>query len=130
MNENILGNYNQLFSKAIVGLNNKKLGSLDYSFENLNYKNYFDGVRNAISLISNQKRNLRFNSNSSIMKSNQNDYSSDFINTNNKIEFHHKSGWAEITYNYERKKSNGGQNLYNPDFGQEGYEFKRVLEKG
>ncbi|GIR22440.1 MAG: hypothetical protein CM15mP36_16470 [Flavobacteriales bacterium] len=31
-------------------------------------------------------------------------------------------------YNYERKKSNGPQNLYNPDFGQEGYEFKRVLE--
>ena len=59
------------------------------------------------------------------MKSEQNDYSSNFINTNNKIEFHHKSGWAEITYNYERKKSNGPQNLYNPDFGQEGYEFKK-----
>ena len=129
LNENILGNYNQLFSKAIVGLNNKKLGSLDYSFENLNYKNYFNGVRNAISLISNQKRNLRFNSNSSIMKSNQNDYSSDFINTNNKIEFHHKSGWAEISYNYERKNGNGPQNLYNPDFGQEGYEFKKGFGK-
>ena len=129
LNENILGNYNQLFSKATVGLNNNKLGSLDYSFENLNYKNYFNGVRNAISLISNQKRNLRFNSNSSIMKSNQNDYSSDFINTNNKIEFHHKSGWTEISYNYERKKGNGPQNLYNPDFGQEGYEFKKGFGK-
>ena len=129
LNENILGNYNQLFSKAIVGLNNKKLGSLDYSFENLNYKNYFNGVRNTVSIISNQKRNLRFNSNSSIMKSDQNDYSSDFINSNNKIEFHHKSGWAEITYNYERKKSNGAQNLYNPDFGQEGYEFKKGFGK-
>ena len=101
LTENILGNYNQLYSKGIIGLNNKKLGSLDYSFENLNYKNYFNGVRNALSLISNQKRNLRFNSKSSIMKSEQNDYSSDFINTNNKIEFHHISGWAEITYNYE-----------------------------
>ena len=63
------------------------------------------------------------------MKSDQNDYSSDFINSNNKIEFHHKSGWAEITYNYERKKSNGGQNLYNPDFGREGYEFKKGFGK-
>ena len=63
------------------------------------------------------------------MKSDQNDYSSDFINSNNKIEFHHKIGWAEITYNYERKKSNGAQNLYNPDFGQEGYEFKKGFGK-
>ena len=125
LNENILGNYNQLFSKAFVGLNNKKLGSIDYSFENLNYRDYFNGLRNAVSVISNQKRNLRFNTNSSIMKSDQNDYSSDFINSNNKIEFHHKIGWAEITYNYERKKSKGAQNLYNPDFGQEGYEFKK-----
>ena len=66
LTENILGNYNQLYSRAIIGLNNKKLGSLDYSFENLNYRNYFNGVRNAVSVISNQKRNLRFNTNSSI----------------------------------------------------------------
>ncbi|GIR22439.1 MAG: hypothetical protein CM15mP36_16460 [Flavobacteriales bacterium] len=55
LTENILGNYNQLYSKAIIGLNNKKYGSLDYSFQNLNYKNYFNGIRNALNLISNQK---------------------------------------------------------------------------
>ena len=58
------------------------------------------------------------------MQSDQNDYSSDFINSNNYIQLYHKIGWIEINYNHERKKSKGIQGLANPDFGQETYQFK------
>ena len=58
------------------------------------------------------------------MQSDQNDYSSDFINSNNYIQLDHKIGWIEINYNHERKKSKGIQGLANPDFGQETYQFK------
>ena len=129
LNENILNNYNQLFTKAAIQINNKKRGLIDYNFENLNYKNHFNGVRNTLNLISNQNKALRISSTNSIMNSDQNDYSSDFINSNNKIELDHKIGWAEITYNFERKSSNGIQNLFNPDFGQKGYEIKKGFGK-
>ena len=59
------------------------------------------------------------------MQSDQDDYSSNFINSKNYIYLNHKIGWAEINYNYERKKSNGIQGLSNPDFGQAIYQFKK-----
>ena len=125
LNENISKNYNQFYTKAIIGLSNEKIGALDYKFENLNYGNYFNGFRNSIDIKSNKLKNLKFNSINSLMGSNQNDYSSDFINSFNNIQVDHKIGWAEITYNYERKKSKGVQNLLNPDFGHELYQFKK-----
>ena len=125
LNENISKNYNQFYTKAIIGLSNEKIGALDYKFENLNYGSYFNGFRNSIDIKSNKLKNLKFNSINSLMGSNQNDYSSDFINSFNNIQVDHKIGWAEITYNYERKKSKGVQNLLNPDFGHELYQFKK-----
>ena len=41
-------------------------------------------------------------SKNSFMQSDQNDYSSDFINSNNYIQLDHKIGWIEINYNHER----------------------------
>ena len=125
LNENISKNYNQLFTKAIIELSNNKIGSLNYRFENLNYGDYFNGVRNSINFKTNELKNLKFNSSTSIMGSDQNDYSSDLIYSNNNIQLDHNIGWAEITYNYERKKSKGAQNLLNPDFGHELYQFKK-----
>ena len=125
LNENISKNYNQFYTKAIIELSNEKIGALDYKFENLNYGSYFNGFRNSIDIKSNKLKNLKFNSINSLMGSNQNDYSSDFINSFNNIQVDHKIGWAEITYNYERKKSKGVQNLLNPDFGHELYQFKK-----
>ena len=63
------------------------------------------------------------------MKSDQNNYNSNFINSKNKAEYNYKIGWAEVTYNYERKKSNAVQNLFNPDFGHEEYQFKKGFGK-
>ena len=129
LNENISNNYNQLFTKFNIGINTKKIGQFNYNFENLNYKNYFNGLRNSLNVILNQNKNLRISSNSSIMKSDQNNYNSNFINSKNKAEYNYKIGWAEVTYNYERKKSNAVQNLFNPDFGHEEYQFKKGFGK-
>ena len=125
LNENILENYNQFFSKASFELSNNKFGLLNYKIENLNYDNYFKGVRNNINLESNKNKNLSLSSNNKLMESNQSGYTSSFINTKNKIQLNHKIGWAEILYNYERKKSNGIENILNPDFGQELYQIKK-----
>ena len=124
-----MNNYNQLFTKFNIGINTKKIGQFNYNFENLNYKNYFNGLRNSLNVILNQNKNLRISSNSSIMKSDQNNYNSNFINSKNKAEYNYKIGWAEVTYNYERKKSNAVQNLFNPDFGHEEYQFKKGFGK-
>ena len=59
------------------------------------------------------------------MQSDQEDYSSNFIKTDNNIKLDHKIGWVEINYNFERKKSSGIQGLSNPDFGQEAYQLKK-----
>ena len=47
--------------------------------------------------IKNSLKNLKFNSSTSIMGSDQNDYSSDLIYSNNNIQLDHNIGWAEIT---------------------------------
>ena len=107
LNENILENYNQFFSKASFELSNNKFGLLNYKIENLNYDNYFKGVRNTVNLESNKNKNLSLSSNNKLMESNQSGYTSSFINTKNKIQLNHKIGWAEILYNYERKKVMG-----------------------
>ena len=125
LNENILENYNQFFSKASFELSNNKFGILNYKLENLNYDNYFKGVRNTVNLESNKNKNLSLSSNNKLMESNQSGYTSSFINTKNKIQLNHKIGWAEILYNYERKKSDGIENILNPDFGQELYQIKK-----
>ena len=124
LNENISGNYNQLLTKGILELNNEKIGVLNYSFENLKYGDLFSGIRNNLNINSDKNRNLKLSSKNSFMQSDQNDYSSDFINSNNYVQLDHKIGWIEINYNHERKKSKGIQGLANPDFGQETYQFK------
>ena len=86
LNENISGNYNQLLTKGILELNNEKIGVLNYSFENLKYGDLFRGIRNNLNINSNKNRNLKLNSKNSFMQSDQNDYSSDFINSNNYIQ--------------------------------------------
>ena len=60
LNENISNNYNQLFTKVNIGFNTKKIGQFNYNFENLNYKNYFNGLRNSLNVISNQNKSLEF----------------------------------------------------------------------
>ncbi|MFL2592898.1 MAG: hypothetical protein ACJ0O7_00120 [Flavobacteriaceae bacterium] len=97
---------------------------LNYSFENLKYGDLFSGIRNNLNINSDKNRNLKLSSKNSFMQSDQNDYSSDFINSNNYVQLDHKIGWIEINYNHERKKSKGIQGLANPDFGQETYQFK------
>tara|TARA_B100001250_G_scaffold91765_1_gene76362 strand:+ start:33 stop:1517 length:1485 start_codon:yes stop_codon:yes gene_type:complete len=60
------------------------------------------------------------------MDSKQNNYSSQFIVTKNKIDVKHKSGWAELIYNVERKQGNGNViNILRPDFGEQLYELKK-----
>ena len=125
LNENVPRNYNQLLAKGILELNNEKIGVLNYSFENLKFGNFFNGVRNNLNINTNKNKNLKISSNNSFMQSNQDDYSSDFINSNNYLKLDHKMGWVEINYDYERKKSNVIQSLSNPDFGQEAYQQKR-----
>ena len=125
LNEDILRNYNQLFTNGILELSNEKIGVLNYGFENLKYGNNFNGIRNTLNINSNKNKNLKINSNNSFMQSDQEDYSSDFINSNNYIILNHKIGWAEVNYNYERKKSKGIQSLSSPDFGQQLYQFKK-----
>ena len=105
--ENISNDYNQLFSNATIEFNNIKIGSLLYKFENLNFEDYYKGTRNSISIISEEDKKIKFSSISSIMDSKQNNYSSQFIVTKNKIDVKYKSGWAELIYNVERKKGNG-----------------------
>ena len=124
--ENISNDYNQLFSKATVELNKKKTGSLLYKFENLSFEDYYSGTRNSISIISEEDRKIMLSSISSIMDSKQNNYSSQFIVTKNKIDVKYKSGWAELIYNVERKKGNGNViNILRPDFGEQLYELKK-----
>jgi len=125
LNENISRNYNQLFTKGVFEISNDKIGVLNYGFESLKYGNYFNGIRNNLNINSNKNKKLKINSNNSFMQSDQDDYSSNFINSKNYIHLNHKIGWAEINYNYERKKSNGIQGLSNPDFGQAIYQFKK-----
>ena len=124
--ENISNDYNQLFSKATVELNTKKIGSLLYKFENLSFEDYYKGARNSISIISNEDRKIMFSSISSIMDSKQNNYNGQFIVTKNKLNVKHKSGWAELIYNVERKQGNGNViNILRPDFGEQLYELKK-----
>ena len=125
LNENISRNYNQLLAKGVLELNNEKIGVLNYSFENLKFGNFFNGVRNNLNINTNKNKNLKISSNNSFMQSDQDDYSSNFINSNNYLKLDHKMGWVEINYDYERKKSNVVQSLSNPDFGQEAYQLKK-----
>tara|TARA_B100001287_G_scaffold186051_1_gene157010 strand:+ start:6260 stop:9547 length:3288 start_codon:yes stop_codon:yes gene_type:complete len=123
--ENISRNYNQLFTKGILEISNKKVGVLNYIFESLKYGDFFNGIRNNININSNKNKILEISSSNSFMHSDQDDYSSDFINSNNYIKLNHKIGWAEINYNYEKKKSNIIQDLLNPDFGQDVFQIKK-----
>ena len=125
LNESVLKNYNYLFSNGIFDLQNDKLGSIKYTFEDLRLDNYYKGVKNSLNFVSNNVNNLRVNSYTSIMKSQQDSYSSEFAVSNNKVEFIHKIGWVEANYNYEKKISSGIQNLISPDFGHKLYELKK-----
>ena len=76
-------NYNQLFSNANVEFENKKLGSIVYNFENLNFENFYKGIKNGIILNSNENKNFIISSKSSIMNSNRDEYESEFISSFN-----------------------------------------------
>ncbi len=124
-NKNLLNNKNQFFSNTIFRLDNKKIGSLEYVFENLNFENNYKGLRNSLNINSNLSQNIKFNSNTSIMKSDQKTYSSEFLVSKNKIISNGKIGWAEANYNFEKKQSSGIQDLLRPDFGQKLFGFKK-----
>ncbi len=125
LNKTIIRNSDQLFSNIGLDLINKKIGTIKYGWENLKYYNHYNGIKNSISFNSNNIKNLRISSNTSFMESNQNQYSSNFTDSNNKIDISYENGWIELTYNNERKKSNGNTNLNTPDFGQQQYQIKK-----
>ena len=130
LNEVELRNYNQLFTDTRLELANKRIGRITYKFESLRYDDFYRGSKNSISVNTIEDKKLVFNSTSSIMNSRQQDYVSDFITTNNILNFKYEGGWATLVYNLERKKSDIPIiNILNPDFGQEIYELKKGFGK-
>ena len=130
LNEVELRNYNQLFTDTRLELANKRIGRITYKFESLRYDDFYGGSKNSISVNTIEDKKLVFNSTSSIMNSRQQDYVSDFITTNNILNFKYEGGWATLVYNLERKKSDIPIiNILNPDFGQEIYELKKGFGK-
>jgi len=130
LNEVELRNYNQLFTDTRLELANKRIGRITYKFESLRYDDFYRGSKNSISISTIEDEKLVFNSTTSIMNSRQQDYVSDFITTNNKLNFKYEGGWATLVYNLERKKSDIPViNILNPDFGQEIYELKKGFGK-
>lgn len=130
LNEVELRNYNQLFTDTRLELANKRIGRITYKFESLRYDDFYRGSKNSISISTIEDKKLVFNSTTSIMNSRQQDYVSDFITTNNILNFKYEGGWATLVYNLERKKSDIPViNILNPDFGQEIYELKKGFGK-
>ncbi len=126
LNESIMNDYSQLFSNGTLEIVNEKIGSLIYKIESLNFENYFKGLKNRFGINLEKGKSFYFSSDNSIMKSKQDNYASEFLITKNRARINYSSGWIELIYNLEKRKSNGVFiNIFQPDFREELHELKK-----
>ena len=113
---------NQLLIQGGINLINKKIGEINYNYENLKFEKEYDGVRQLLNL--NLKiKNIDYTSNSSFLNSKSSIYSSEFFRTYNKLKINYKNGWSKINIDAEKNlktnlldnsldNSNHGYKLY------------------
>ena len=86
---------NQLLIQGGINLINKKIGEINYNYENLKFEKEYDGVRQLLNL--NFKiKNIDYTSNSSFLNSKSSIYRSEFFRTYNKLKINYKNGWSKI----------------------------------
>ena len=113
---------NQLLIQGGINLINKKIGEINYNYENLKFEKEYDGVRQLLNL--NFKiKNIDYTSNSSFLNSKSSIYRSEFFRTYNKLKINYKNGWSKINVDAEKNlktnlldnsldNSNHGHKLY------------------
>ena len=113
---------NQLLIQGGINLINKKIGEINYNYENLKFEKEYNGVRQLLNL--NLKiKNIDFTSNSSFLNSKSSIYTSEFFRTYNRLKINYKNGWSKINVDAEKNlktnlinnsldNSNHGHKLY------------------
>ena len=113
---------NQLLIQGGINLINKKIGEINYNYENLKFEKEYNGVRQLLNL--NLKiKNIDYTSNSSFLNSESSIYTSEFFRTYNKLKINYKNGWSKINVDAEKNlktnlldnsldNSNHGHKLY------------------
>ena len=124
--DNILDrNKNQLLSDISIGLKSYRFGNFDYQIENLELGNNYKGTRNNLVITLDKIDGLKIFSNSSLMNSETDNYKTEFIRSNNNLDYKYNIGWSEIKINLEKKVSdNPINNIINTDFAQKYIEIK------
>ena len=115
---------NQLLIQGGINLIKKKIGEINYNYENLKFEKEYDGVRQLLNL--NFKiKNIDYTSNSSFLNSKSSIYRSEFFRTYNKLKINYKKGWSKINIDAEKNlKTNLLDNsLANSNHGYKLYEI-------
>ena len=117
-------NKNQLLLKTGVNLINKKLGEINYNYENLKFEKEYDGARQLLDMNLNIKE-MEFISNSSILNSESSIYESEFLRTYNTLKINYKKGWSKINFEAEKNVKNNiiSNTLANSNHAYKSYEL-------